>query len=194
MLWFGSLMTSSPAPRSRSRQRPASSSARSNRPSGRCGQRCLEPRERGGRREARVEALSAGLRLPGAGGDVVALGRRVRDEPGPEGLGVADVESAAAVRPAEPLLRADRVEVGRGGVDLDRAHRLGAVDQHRDPGRLPQLAPGHQLPVEPRDGRERDQARPRRDERAQRCRRSRRRAVRATGRCGDRRRRRGAGR
>ena len=65
--------------------------------------------------------------------------------------------------PHSHFWRADRVVVGLGRVDLDRADGLGTVHQHRHTRRLAQLAPGKDLPVEPRDGRQRDQARARRD-------------------------------
>ncbi len=78
-------------------------------------------------------------------------------------LGIADVERAGRVGPARPLLAGDRVVVERGRVDLDRASRLGAVDQDRQAGFLPQLRDWKQVAGHPRDVRQREQARARPD-------------------------------
>src|SRR6478735_12314389 len=107
--------------------------------------------------ETGVEAGRSRLRLPRPRSDVVRGLRRVADEPRRQLLGVANVERTRRIRPAEPLLRAHRVEVRLGCVDVDRTGGLSTVDKNRNPGRLPQLLPREYLPVEPRDSRERDQ-------------------------------------
>ena len=126
------------------------------------GERRLEAGERRRRREGRVEAARPGLRRPGSLGDVVGLGARVGDEPRPQRLRLAHVQRTGGVGPAEPLLRADRVEVGRGHVDVERADRLCAVDEHGNVRGLAQLAPREDRAVDPRDRGDRDQPRSRR--------------------------------
>ena len=185
VLWPGSLTTVSPASRSSSPQRSASARARSKRPAGCPVSAASSPASEAARREARIEAGGARLRLPGSGRDVVALGargtttRRCRSA-----SGIADVEPAARVRPAQPLLGADRVVVRRRSR-RPRSRRPTARRRPAPARRSPRAAPrhGNDLAVEPGDRRERDQPRARRDLGRARGRRSRRPAARAPARC-----------
>ena len=100
-----------------------------------------QPGSRSERREVRVEAVGALLRLERPRFEVVlALGEiaRLRE---PQRVRVTHRQRAGQVGTAEPLLCRDGVEVGVRRVDGDRAGRLRAVDEHGDAGRLAQLAP-----------------------------------------------------
>ena len=53
--------------------------------------------------------------------------------------GIADVQRADRLRPAQPLLAGHRVEVGFSDLDGHRADRLRSVDEHGQAGRSLQL-------------------------------------------------------
>ena len=101
-------------------------------PVGQVGERGLEPGERRRRREAGVEPPRLRPSAPRCPRRCRRSRRSdTRSSRGAQRLGLAHVERAGRVRPAEPLLRADRVEVGGGRVDGERTDGLRAVDEHR---------------------------------------------------------------
>ena len=132
--------------RAASRPRRARRAARGSAPPSRPRARSATPdacraRRRGrrapGRRSSRrrsARAPSFGVNAPDGSYAVCAEVARARDA---QPLRVADVERAGRVRAAQPLLRGDGVEVERAGVDRDRAGRLRAVDEQRQPARAP---------------------------------------------------------
>ena len=133
-------------------------------------------RERGEHRAQRslrppagLEAARARLRVVRAVRGISHLcevARRRNRQP----LGVTHDERSRRIRPAEPLLPGDREEVDSVERRRDRAHRLGAVRQHRHAAPLPQLRKREDGSGRPEHLRGRDQPRPRRDGREDRVR------------------------
>ncbi len=78
-------------------------------------------------------------------------------------LGIAHVEATRRLRAAEPLLRRHGVEVEFARVDLDRAGRLRAVDEHGNAAPFANACEVEPPAGRPQHVRGRDQARARRD-------------------------------
>ena len=154
-------VTTSTRPASSARQRSAIAAACSNAQAGRASSAASRPASDAGRPPVRIEARGARLRLEAPVRLVAGL-REVARRRDPQPLGIGDDECARRVRAAEPLLARDREVVEPGGVDGDRADRLGPVDEHRHAGLCAQLAHGQHATGRPQHLRQRQQPRPRR--------------------------------
>ena len=134
--------TSSPASSSRARNRSATSAARSNAHGGIAAIAALQPCDGRARREVRIEPRRSLPRLERSV-LLVAVLREVARAADAKRVGVGDDERAGPLRPTQPLLAGDRVEVEPGRVDGHRADRLRAVDEDRDTGRGAELVHGN---------------------------------------------------
>ena len=158
-----------PTSRSMARRRSAVCDACSKRPRWRRVEGDPEPLESRVRRQIRVEASGSRTRLEHAVG-LVSLLREVARPADAQPVRIGDDERARPLRPAEPLLAGDRVEVEPSRVDRDRPDRLRAVDEDRQPRSLPELVDRKHLPRRPEDVGEREEPRARRDRRDDRLR------------------------